>query len=116
MQGKVYAENGKPVNLRKSPSKSAPLVDQIPVGTELEIIEYGDEWCKVVVSGLVGWMMTEFIQVEEDLPVADDSGIPPEDFGQGGESDPNDAVQLLATVYDQLRRICDEIEKAIGRG
>lgn len=122
MQGRVSVPDGTTVNLRKKPDGA--LIDRIPDGTELEILKNQGEWCRVSVAGLVGWMMSKFIQRmgadDDDEPVADDSGIPDEDFGESdlndGEADPEDARELLAKVYDTLKQLCDSIEKAIGRG
>jgi hypothetical protein len=115
--GTVYAENGKPVNLRKSPSTSAALIDHIPVGTELEILSDDGDWCKVEVNGKTGWMMKKFI-ITEDLPVAEDPDQD-EDFGSDDlydEIGENEAAQLLAEIYVELGRLRDKIEKVVGRG
>ena len=38
--GVVFAESGNTVNLRKA--KGGALVDRIPIGTEIEILSYGN--------------------------------------------------------------------------
>ena len=59
----VVAENGKPVNLRKAPYITAALVDRVPVGETVTILEYGDDWCKVKWTWKVGYMMTKFLAI-----------------------------------------------------
>ena len=119
LHGVVYAEDGGTVKLRQKPSTNCNFYYDIKVGTELTICERGTDWSKCSTpSGLSGWMKNEFIRFDDDSegddgfsygdddPVADDPGAP----------DPDAAAQLLAEIYDDLRGICEKIEKAIGRG
>ena len=113
----VSSPNGKPVNLRKTASKNAPLVDQIPDGTEAELLAGGDVWSKIKANGKTGWMMTEFL-------VADDSALPDEDFGTGDldDQDGSEKVALYFTVEELsaalpfLEKMVDAIVAKVGRG
>ena len=69
MQGKVWADTGKTVNLRKAPDIKSALVDQIPIGTECEILEQQGSWDKIVVCGRVGWMMSQYIKTVDPIPL-----------------------------------------------
>ena len=60
----VYASNGKPVNMRKFAGKTAALIDKVPCGETVEVLEYGDTWCKIRWRGKTGYMMTEFLRFE----------------------------------------------------
>ena len=60
MTGIVTAETGRTVNLRKT--RGGKLIERIPIGTEVEILDYGAEWCRVKAGRYTGWMMTEFIR------------------------------------------------------
>lgn len=64
---KVYAENGKPVNLRKAPKTSSPLVDRVPVGELVTVKAEQDEWSNVDWKKKTGWMMSSFL-VDPDTP------------------------------------------------
>lgn len=64
-QAKVYAESGSTVRMRSEPSASAKVLKQIPIGTFIDIIEEGEEWCKIGCDGTVGYMMTKFIKKEQ---------------------------------------------------
>ena len=64
MTGIVTAETGQTVNLRKT--KGGKLVERIPIGTEVEILDYGPEWCKIKAGKYTGWMMTRFIKEEDN--------------------------------------------------
>ena len=57
----VWADNGKPVNLRKRPSKAAALVDRVPVNSSVEILEKAEDWCHVKWKNKVGYIMTEYL-------------------------------------------------------
>ena len=62
MTGIVTAETGRTVNLRKT--KGGKLVERIPIGTEVEILDFGPEWCRVKAGRYKGYMMTEFIKMK----------------------------------------------------
>ena len=64
--GTVAAPSGSTVNLRKK--KGGALLDRIPIGTEVEILDYGAEWCKVKAGRRVGYMMTRFIDSKDTVP------------------------------------------------
>ena len=94
------------------------LVDQIPDGTEAELLTGGEEWSKIKAKGKTGWMMTEFL-------VADDSALPAEDFDAGDLDDNQDGsetVQLTFTVAELsallpvLEKAVDQIVAKVGRG
>ena len=61
----VYADNGKPVKIRAKPSTNCDLYWTREVGTELEVLEKGETWCKVRSRSRIGYMMTKFLQFEE---------------------------------------------------
>lgn len=63
----VWSDNGKPVNLRKRPSRAAALVDRVPCGDSVEILEKGGEWCHVKWKNKVGYMMTEFLILPDEV-------------------------------------------------
>lgn len=51
------------LNLRQTASLTARVLGQYPTGTLVEIVEAGDEWCKVVVNGTTGYMMTKYLNL-----------------------------------------------------
>ena len=121
MKGTVTAMSGSTVKLRQKPGTDCPVYRDIPVGTELEIVDQRENWSKCICSGLTGWMKNEFIRTggEEDLPVAPEPSVS-EDPGQFVDpaSDPEleQALTLLADVYQTLQRLCERILSVVGRG
>ena len=68
----VVASKGNTVNMRRSPSISAPLVERIKIGETVTVLTHGEDWCQVKWKWYVGWMMTQFLLFEEDTPVMED--------------------------------------------
>lgn len=69
----VTATSGKTVNMRKQPSTSAPILQQIPLSTEVELIEKSsDLWYKVEYSGTQGYMMAKYLKQKQSTISQDD--------------------------------------------
>lgn len=96
MRGKVIAEYGGTVKLRQKPSSSCSMYWDIAVGTEMDVLQRGEEWSKCKAGIRTGWMKNEYIQLIED-PAADQDPVqdpdPAEDFNPG-DMDDGDQVTL----------------------
>ena len=69
---KVYAANGKPVNLRASASTTSKVLCQVPVGEYVNVIEETNgTWARCAYNGYTGYMMRQYLPEEE--PAADTS-------------------------------------------
>ena len=73
MTGTVWAESGATVNLRSKPSRSAALVDQIPVGDTVTVQNQGDEWDAVLWHGKKGYVMSKFVKYGTIQPGQDEN-------------------------------------------
>lgn len=62
-QAKVTAPTGSTVNFRKTPSLRGALIERIKLGNIVEIIEPGEEWCKIQWGRKTGYMMAKFLEV-----------------------------------------------------
>ena len=59
----VTSENGMPVKLRQKASTACGVYDEIPVGTEVVVNSYKDDWCMVSYGSRKKWfMMTKFLE------------------------------------------------------
>lgn len=63
----VYAEQGDTVNLRSRESTASGLVARVPIGSEVEALEKGDEWCKISANGHTGYMMSKFLKFGDEV-------------------------------------------------
>ena len=79
MVATVYSDNGKPVNFRQKPRTSAALVDQIPVGEQVEVSGEGSDWCSCKWNGKAGYIMTQFLIFGEYVPGEDTDPTPTPD-------------------------------------
>ena len=75
----VNAANGEPVRLRKAPGTDAVTLAKLPVGTPVEVPEKAGEWATVIApDGKRGYMMTQFLAFEDEVPVYDGADMPEE--------------------------------------
>lgn len=58
------------VNLRSEPSLTATVLTKVPSGTEVTIVEYGDEWTKVSYNGTEGYISTIYLSATKPVPIA----------------------------------------------
>lgn len=63
-QAKVTAPSGGTVNMRKTPRLSGALIMRIKLGEIIEILEPGEEWCKIKYGNKTGYMMAKFLEVQ----------------------------------------------------
>ena len=62
----VWSENGGRVRLRARPSLSAACVDRLEPGTEVEVLEDGEEWAKIASGGKTGYMKRMYLRETGD--------------------------------------------------
>ena len=89
----VTADVGRTVNLRQSPSKTAPIITQIKLKTEVELVErITDEWCKIKYDKYEGYMMTKYLKSPNQTTLTKDD---------------------VRKIYDSLRETLTLIEKIL---
>ena len=74
--GYVQTKEGSTLRLRSAPSEKATILNGIPNGSTVEIIDYDDhftevngekgKWCKVNFNGTIGWAWGGFIKIGEN--------------------------------------------------
>ena len=62
-QAKVVAPSGGTVNMRRTPSLKGALVMRVPLGTIVNIVSPGEEWCKITYGNKTGYMMAKFLEI-----------------------------------------------------
>ena len=61
----VWADNGKPVNFRKRPSRLSALVDKVPCNDQVELVTYGDDWSLIRWQKKTGYMMSKYLFIDD---------------------------------------------------
>lgn len=61
----VWAEKGKTVNLRVRPDGESPVTARIPLGETAVVHERANGWAKVTACGATGYMMTDYLKLEQ---------------------------------------------------
>lgn len=112
---KVWAENGKPVNMRTKPNMKAPRVEYVPVGTIVTVTkDNGAGWAHIKYGRKTGWMLDCFlVDPETPDPEVLPPDLDPEDHIPAGEelsvwTDNGKPVKLRAkpstscNLYDEV--------------
>ena len=64
----VKAKSGKTVRLRVSPSIQAVASANVPIGSEVTVLQRAGDWWEVNYLGKRGWMMSMFLDGSETVP------------------------------------------------
>ena len=122
-KAKVWSMNGGPVKMRQKPSESCNLYDELPFGTEVEVVKKGETWTQINGGTRTGWWIkTVFLVFGEVVPDDPDEDQDSGDDSQDDDVQPGDMVTIkikaedavhLLTVMDLIE---DQIVKQIGRG
>lgn len=76
-QAVVTAPTGNTVNLRKGPSTNNTILEKVPIGATVDVLERGGTWCKVRHGSIIGYMMTEYLRESkpDDMPAETKSSL-----------------------------------------
>ena len=61
---RVWAESGTTVKMRAKPSTLCRLYWDVPVGSQVVVMEPGEKWSGIIWAGRSGYMMTKFLRAE----------------------------------------------------
>lgn len=117
----VDVPNKTTVNMRAKASQSAALVERIPHGETVTVIEKQENWSKCRWKQWRGWIMNVYLVFEaaEDDPAEDPGDGFPDD---GDDVQPGDMVTIQISADNAVHfltimdLITDQIVKQIGRG
>lgn len=120
-KAKVWSMNGGPVKMRQQPKESCNLYEEIPFGTEVDVLQRGETWTKISAAGRKGWWMkTVFLVFGEVVP--DDPMDPGDGFPDDGSTDQGEIVTIQIRTEDAVQflslmdLIRDQIVNQVGRG
>lgn len=58
----ININGGSVVNFRKAPGMNTTVIRTYPVGTEVKVLEKGENWSKVEIDGMTGYVSTYFLK------------------------------------------------------
>lgn len=61
----VWAESGSTVKMRAKPSTKCKLYWDVPIGSQVMLLEPGDTWSRIRWAGQDGYMMSRFLYTED---------------------------------------------------
>lgn len=96
--GKVVpteGSTGSTVNLRSGPARSEKLIERVPFGETVTILEDLGEWCKIRWKSATGYMMSNYIEYD----------------GAGKDEDSGDMIQI---ARNDLQKLYDTIGDWLG--
>lgn len=102
MQASIWTENGKPANMRGRKSTSSALIGQIPVGSQIEVVEEDGDWAKVIWGTKTGYVLSKFVNY---APVGEDSA----DQGSG-------ETVTIELPYDMAIALREQLIQQLGLG
>jgi hypothetical protein len=116
----IKSKNGGKVNLRAGKSKKSDRIAEIPSESKVQFIEGAEGWSKIQWEGKTGWVMSEFVYGEDDLPAEDPNDFEP--VNDGTDQSGSEKVTLTFTVEELafmlpiLQSMTDQIISKVGRG
>ncbi len=81
---------GGTLNLRESANGSAPVLTVMPLGAQIKVLQYGEDWCMVEYGGYEGYAATSFLRFDK----------PVHDYGEENQSDDEQTAETSAETPD----------------
>ena len=97
MTAVVYAENGRPVKMRAKPTTTSGQYVEIPSGTTVEVLDAGENWCKIKFGARIGYMMTKFLKM-----------------GGTGEN-ASSGEDIVSVSSSELKKVYQILERCLGQ-
>ena len=85
----VQTGNNNGLRMRKEASQDSKILGTFSNGTEVEILEVGDEWVKVRIGDKTGYMMVQFLEGDITASSETQNGQQPPAMPDGGNSQQN---------------------------
>ena len=57
----VSAQSGGTVRMRSGPGQNYGTLANIPIGTRVQVLDSGTEWCLIQHEGATGYMMSQYL-------------------------------------------------------
>ena len=103
---RTQTSTGNSVNLRYGPSTSSKLVERVPFGSVVEVLNDAGEWCRVRWEDHEGWMMANYLEYDGQNDEGPDA--------PGGID--NDVYLTIEGHLKAINEAVEAIRDVIGRG
>jgi len=112
-QNKTGVTTASMLNMRENPSTSTKIIDQIPNGTKVDIIETSNGWYKISYNGKTGWVYGSYVKVTETpkLTVTDETILATLNKGSTGNSSTNSSTNNSAVNNSSSQVVDKTIQK-----
>lgn len=78
--------NVETANLRETADSESKILEQLSLNQEVEVIEKGNEWCKVKVDGITGYIKEDLITINGEINTAEQTETSTEENVQNEET------------------------------
>ena len=99
----VKAESGKTVRMRSRPSTNASVLAEIPIHTNIEVMDVLDGWSQIVYNGTTGYMMSKFLQPENEQKPETKEPISQAQLREI-QAELNEALDIINKVITQINK------------
>lgn len=87
--------NVETANLREESNSESKILIQLSLNQEVEVVEKGDEWCKVKVNGITGYIKEDLITINGDTDTVEKA--------ETSTEEKNEKVQNEETTVEQKK-------------
>lgn len=98
-----------PIRMRKTASKSAAVVAEIPQGKSVDYLATSGAWAKVIYEGKTGYVMSEFLHSTE-------TGTVDTEFSDPVTAELRDLIEEWAEYTEKANQCKEKIFDIMGRG
>ena len=102
----VFAENGKPVRMRKAPSTGAELLTKVPVWERVSMTAEAGEWATVEWNGMRGYMMRKLLTEVPGAAEPVGPGEETDDVGGLTAEQGEVIIGLLREILEKMEGVC----------
>lgn len=107
----VTADEGKSVRMRKNPSTSSAVIDDVAVGETVDVMDVMDGWSEITYQGKHGYMMSKFLR--EIKPDGDDMPFD-DDVINAGRAELEEAKAALEAAISAAENALRMIDQLLG--